>query len=407
MSLAGPTFSIVVPTFNRREFVGKAIESALRQTFTDLEVVVSDNHSTDDTRAVIEQFDDPRLRYVQPPEHCILPDHWEFVRRQATGKFVLLLGDDDALVECALENFAAAQAATNAELLFSTVAEYLDPGIQGASGNLLVCFPFTGKTTVVDSDQLLGRLFSRLDPTWRMDPSAFVFSQALADRIATRCGYFFHTQGAEYFSWPLAGALANPIAHVSLPLLLTGRTAKSWGTNMVLVGGAQKKVDTFLTDVTTRWRYSPVSNFTVANMMVEGMLTAKAAWPEALERFELDEQAYLGVIHRELLDRRSKGADVEGDLAELETYVASHPPLELTERSRTLVQRGSAKAERVLTRVRARRVGNRVGFKAPGNLNGFGDILGAAEYVVRAIEEPRLIPQRTSDNQPDDRQDQR
>jgi hypothetical protein len=392
--MTGPTFSIILPTFNRRELVGKAIESALRQTFTDFELVVSDNHSTDDTRSVIEQFDDPRVRYVRPPEHCILPEHWEFVRRQATGELVLLLGDDDALVESALEHFAAAQREHDADLLFSTVAEYLDPGFTGPSSNLLVCFPFTGKTSVVDADQLLGRLFARLDPTWRMDPSAFVFSQALADRIAAHTGYFFHTQGAEYFSWPLAGALAERIVHVSLPLVMTGRTPKSWGTNMVLVNGNQQKIDAFLSDVTTRWHHSPVTNFTCANMMVEGMLTAKAAWPEALQGFEMDEQSYLQVIYQELLDRRSKGADAEAEIAELERYVASDPRLQLVEPSRSFTERAQAKARRSWARTRSRWIGNRAGYKAPGALNGFGDILGAADFVARSIREPSLVPVR-------------
>src|SRR6185436_15663072 len=73
-----PVFSVVIPTYNRSDLLRQAVESVLAQTLDDLEVVVSDNHSTDDTRDVIAGFDDPRVRYVVPPAHMVLPDSWEF-----------------------------------------------------------------------------------------------------------------------------------------------------------------------------------------------------------------------------------------------------------------------------------------------------------------------------------------
>src|SRR3954453_9688259 len=100
-----PVFRVVIPTYNRADLVRQAVDSVLAQTLGDLEVVVSDNHSTDDTRDVIAAFDDPRVRYVVPPEHMVLPDSWEFARQQATGDLIMELSDDDVLVTTALEHF--------------------------------------------------------------------------------------------------------------------------------------------------------------------------------------------------------------------------------------------------------------------------------------------------------------
>ena len=57
--------SICLPAYNHGAYLGAAIESALSQTWTDLEVVVSDNCSTDDTRQVVEAYAkrDARVRY--------------------------------------------------------------------------------------------------------------------------------------------------------------------------------------------------------------------------------------------------------------------------------------------------------------------------------------------------------
>ena len=383
----------MIPTFNRCDYVSLAIASVLRQTFTDLEVVVSDNHSPDDTRAVVESFTDERVRYVQPPEHCIMPEHWEFVRQQARGEFVLLLGDDDALVSCAVEHFVAAAERHNAEFLFSGLAEYFDPNYGTDQANTLQVLPFDGSTSVVSRDELLGPLYGRLKQAYRMDPSAFVFTRELGDRVAARAGHFFHTQGAEYFAWPLAAAFATGMAHVSLPLLITGRTPKSWGTNMVLVNPGKEKISALVSDAGTDWRHSPVSNFTFANLMTEGMLTAQAACPEELGDYHVDQTAYLRAIYQELRGRQAKGVDVTADLEELERLAAADPSIGRLEDPFLVRARNWARYRARSLSPTKRRGGAapalpRAGVTARGSDYGFSDILGAAELAGQAIGAP-------------------
>src|SRR4051812_31379769 len=57
-----PLVSVIVAVYNGEQFVGDAIDSVLAQTWTDLEVVVVDDGSTDGTPAVIEARSDERLR---------------------------------------------------------------------------------------------------------------------------------------------------------------------------------------------------------------------------------------------------------------------------------------------------------------------------------------------------------
>ena len=56
MSKMTPRLTIAIPTVNRAELLGRAIESALAQTSPDVEVIVSDNGSTDDTPAVVKRY---------------------------------------------------------------------------------------------------------------------------------------------------------------------------------------------------------------------------------------------------------------------------------------------------------------------------------------------------------------
>lgn len=58
-----PTVSVVLPLFNCTTYVREAIESVLAQTYTDFELIVIDDGSTDDTRRIAQQYCDPRLRF--------------------------------------------------------------------------------------------------------------------------------------------------------------------------------------------------------------------------------------------------------------------------------------------------------------------------------------------------------
>ncbi|MFC6283196.1 MULTISPECIES: glycosyltransferase family 2 protein [Polaromonas] len=60
----GPCISVIVPTYNRANFIGDAIASVLSQSFSDFEVIVVDDGSTDQTGAIVAGFDDPRVIYV-------------------------------------------------------------------------------------------------------------------------------------------------------------------------------------------------------------------------------------------------------------------------------------------------------------------------------------------------------
>jgi len=99
-----PFFSILLPTKNRSEIVGGAIESALRQTFGDFELVVSDNDDSDTaTREVIAGYADPRIRYLRTTGRLPMHENWENALRAARGRFVLILEDKMRLVDNALE----------------------------------------------------------------------------------------------------------------------------------------------------------------------------------------------------------------------------------------------------------------------------------------------------------------
>jgi hypothetical protein len=101
--MPSPRFSIVIPTRNRPRTLAVALQTCLAQRFEDFEVVVSDNHSPPETRAVVDACGDPRVRYVRTPAPLSMTDSMDFAVSHAAGEFVLILPDDDGLLLHALE----------------------------------------------------------------------------------------------------------------------------------------------------------------------------------------------------------------------------------------------------------------------------------------------------------------
>ena len=96
-----PTVSVIIPTFNRAHLVGQAIDSVLQQTYTDYEVLVVDDGSTDGTGAVVEAYGD-RVGYIRTTHGGV--GHARNVgMHRARGRYLTWLDSDDLLYPYALE----------------------------------------------------------------------------------------------------------------------------------------------------------------------------------------------------------------------------------------------------------------------------------------------------------------
>lgn len=90
--------SIGIPTYNRAKGnLRKVIERALGQTYTNIEVIVSDNCSADNTPEVVQSFDDPRLRYFRQETNIGANNNFNYCLNQARGEYFLLFHDDDMI----------------------------------------------------------------------------------------------------------------------------------------------------------------------------------------------------------------------------------------------------------------------------------------------------------------------
>lgn len=94
---AVPRLSIGLPVYNGGDYVGLAIQSILAQTFTDFELIISDNASTDGTRRICEDFArrDKRVRYHRNEENIGATQNWYLVHRLSRAGYFASVAHDD------------------------------------------------------------------------------------------------------------------------------------------------------------------------------------------------------------------------------------------------------------------------------------------------------------------------
>ncbi|MGB3624622.1 MAG: glycosyltransferase family 2 protein, partial [Henriciella sp.] len=91
----GSLVSVVIPTYNRARTLRRAVESVLRQSYTNLELIVVDDASTDDTKAVLSSINDPRMRVITYEFNRGCAAARNIGARDARGEYLAFQDSDD------------------------------------------------------------------------------------------------------------------------------------------------------------------------------------------------------------------------------------------------------------------------------------------------------------------------
>lgn len=90
-----PLVSVIIPTYNRADYLKIAIDSVLAQTYKNFELLILDNHSTDNTQEIISSYSDSRIKTVRHLTNIGGIANWLYGVHWASGEFFSVLGDDD------------------------------------------------------------------------------------------------------------------------------------------------------------------------------------------------------------------------------------------------------------------------------------------------------------------------
>jgi len=141
-----PSASIIIPTYNRADILGDSIRSVLNQTYEDLELIVVDDASTDNTDDVVRGFDDDRIKYLGHTENRGAPAARNTGIAEAEGDFVAFQDSDDEWLPTKLEKQMQAFRRTSSDVgvVYTGMLRIVDgerryipyPGVEQTDGDI-------------------------------------------------------------------------------------------------------------------------------------------------------------------------------------------------------------------------------------------------------------------------------
>lgn len=203
--------SIVIPTRSRARLLAYAVRSALDQSYRDIEVLICDNDSQDDTPAVAASFKgDSRVRYIRTSGPLSMPDNWDFALKQAKGDFVTILTDDSVLFPKSMDCVMGELTRTGQDVAVWRHAAYYYPDwYESSRRNVLYVPRSVGPSKILDSSVMLQRLFGMDSGAWIDIPKSLnsICKRKIIDAVIARQGRFFPPSCPDYSS--AAGVLLN------------------------------------------------------------------------------------------------------------------------------------------------------------------------------------------------------
>ena len=224
-----PLLTVVVPTRARVATLPFTLATILDQRSRAFEVIVSDNCSQDGTREAVERIADERVTYLDTGRRLTMTDNWEYAVGHARGRYVLFVGDDDAILPGAIDRLEPSLERGTASILTWPLMFYRWP-IDGA--------PASASFRASDSAAAAGTIdvrrrarFAMRMGSWRhyAVPTIYhsAFHHSLVQAIRDRTGRVFHTMTPDVFAGFAGAALAGEARSVGFAVTVSGASARS------------------------------------------------------------------------------------------------------------------------------------------------------------------------------------
>ena len=287
---SNPFVSILIPTYNRADYLGSAIDSALAQTYQNIEIIVHDDASTDGTPALLAQYRDPRLRIIRTEDNHGMLGGWNYIVTKAKGEYLKFLASDDLLEpSCVAELVASAQSHPTASLI-TCQRKFID-----WRGEVVSKLGFANKNTVVNGKDHAHWILATLRENKIGEPTAVLYPTKLVKKAGEYDPTF--SQFADFEYW-IRLLQFGDLVYVHKPLC-SFRTHEGSNTSSAIRDGR------FITEI-----------FALAKKYYDNPTYAKV--------FNLSSSDHSKVIQTKTLDtlKNIKDLFVHGQLAQARRYFA-------------------------------------------------------------------------------------
>lgn len=224
-------YSIVIPTRNRAEYLSYAIQSVLESSRSDIELIVSNNFSTDETAEILSQIGDPRLRVISPSVSLPMAGHYEFAITQATGEWITILGDDDAVLPYIFERLDKyTEQYPKIDIISSSRAYYFWEGCEDLYGNTVIAYSSSPNSRVRSTKKDLHAVLKGFRSCFDMPQiyTSNIIKRSLYEEIKKQSGgCFYHSIIPDMYSVVALSLARDEYLRLDEPLFWVGTSNKS------------------------------------------------------------------------------------------------------------------------------------------------------------------------------------
>lgn len=286
-----PLFTVIIPSKDRAEYLHHTLRTCSNQDYENLEVIVSDDGSSDNTREVVLDAaqKDKRIRYVTPGS-VGMRDNFEFALDQVKPGYVIALGGDDGILPYGISQMWRLLEETGMEILTWGVPIFTYAAARSANGQLRL--PWPGKSKIVRSSEYLARQASDLHYLGDSETPMFYIKGVVATRLVkqvrsrTTDGRFYVCPTPDGFSGIVLAGEVERYAFSGMPFTIAGASPTGQGLAYLSGGDEGKKLsesflrsvaDVFMHQDLASQPYSPL----ISIMTADYLLTAKdlPGWP--------------------------------------------------------------------------------------------------------------------------------
>jgi glycosyltransferase involved in cell wall biosynthesis len=348
--MAYPYFSIVLATKNRSSVVSYALESVLRQTFTDFEIILQDNDDTDDTSKVIERYDDPRIRYFRTNGKLSMVDNWESGVSHAEGQYLICLTDRSALKSFALEKIR------NAIDLYREDAFVWQFDMFDDRTGVVSYLNLPDKPEVKTSTELfslfLNNGYNAYSNYLPRGLNSCCARSVVDDIRRSTGGVLFHRMSPDYTFAFMVLAHRSRVVEMNTPLFVWGYPQLSNGGG---VYGESETLQRFIQDLSSDessfYGTVPIKALGIHNSLFNDLIRLKQQFPDLFREVEPDWAKYFVACREEIEERSLDDGSRQARMAAWESALAQQPPT-VRQKVKDLIQPTAQKSLRFSRRVR-------------------------------------------------------
>jgi glycosyltransferase involved in cell wall biosynthesis len=226
--------TIVIPTKNRVENLRRSIATCLMQKYKDLEIIVSDNASNDNTEQIVKEIKDPRIKYFNTGKPLSMTSNFEFALKNVDSDYVMYIGDDDGVVPGGIQRIVnilysdRVDAITCGECLF-----FWDKACLELKNNKIrertLKFKISDKVESKNAKKMLEK-FANMDLYWHHLPCIYRGIVKMdAVKRAMKNGVFFRSIIPDVYSAVAISAVIDRYLYCEQPFSIAGVSSVSNG----------------------------------------------------------------------------------------------------------------------------------------------------------------------------------